>query len=49
LPFELEVDSFVRQDFEHRTFFTRLHPFVLSSDAFIVAKKKACVIGDFAR
>lgn len=37
LPFEQEVNSFVSQAFEHRTFFTRLHQFVLSSDAFIVA------------
>ncbi|MCD0460225.1 LOG family protein [Roseiconus lacunae] len=37
LPFEQEVNSFVSQTFEHRTFFTRLHQFVLQSDAFIVA------------
>jgi uncharacterized protein (TIGR00730 family) len=37
LPFEQEVNSFVSQAFEHRTFFTRLHQFVLSSDAFVVA------------
>jgi len=37
LPFEQEVNAFVTQAFEHRTFFTRLHQFVLSSDAFIVA------------
>jgi predicted Rossmann-fold nucleotide-binding protein len=37
LPFEQEINSFVGQAFEHRTFFTRLHQFVLSSDAFIVA------------
>jgi len=37
LPFEQEVNSFVTQAFEHRTFFTRLHQFVLSSDAFVVA------------
>lgn len=37
LPFEQEVNSFVGQAFEHRTFFTRLHQFVLTSDAFIVA------------
>ena len=37
LPFEQEVNSFVSHAFEHRTFFTRLHQFVLSSDAFIVA------------
>ena len=37
LPFEQEVNTFVEMAFEHRTFFTRLHQFVLSSDAFIVA------------
>jgi len=37
LPFEQEVNSFVGQAFEHRTFFTRLHQFVLSSDAYVVA------------
>jgi uncharacterized protein (TIGR00730 family) len=37
LPFEQEVNSFVSQAFEHRTFFTRLHQFVLQSDAYIVA------------
>src|SRR5262249_30098292 len=33
LPFEQEVNAFVAQAFEHRTFFTRLHQFVLMSDA----------------
>jgi len=37
LPFEQEVNPFVELGFEHRTFFTRLHHFVLASDAFIVA------------
>jgi predicted Rossmann-fold nucleotide-binding protein len=37
LPFEQEVNAFVTQAFEHRTFFTRLHQFVLASDAFMVA------------
>lgn len=37
LPFEQEVNSFVGQAFEHRTFFTRLHQFVMTSDAFLVA------------
>src|SRR5437868_15102075 len=36
LPFEQEVNSFVEQAFEHKTFFTRLHHFVLTSDAFVV-------------
>ncbi len=37
LPFEQGVNPFVEQAFEHKTFFTRLHHFVLVSDAFIVA------------
>lgn len=37
LPFEQAVNPFVGQAFEHETFFTRLHQFVLMSDAFIVA------------
>src|SRR5262245_66034833 len=37
LPFEQNVNAFVSEAFEHRTFFTRLHQFVLASDAFIVA------------
>jgi uncharacterized protein (TIGR00730 family) len=37
LPFEQEVNAFVTEAFEHRTFFTRLHQFVLASDAFLVA------------
>lgn len=36
LPFEQDVNAFVTQSFEHRTFFTRLHQFVLMSDAFVV-------------
>jgi uncharacterized protein (TIGR00730 family) len=37
LPFEQEVNPFVELAFEHKTFFTRLHHFVLTSDAFMVA------------
>jgi predicted Rossmann-fold nucleotide-binding protein len=37
LPFEQQVNPFVEQAFEHGTFFTRLHQFVLMSDAYIVA------------
>jgi uncharacterized protein (TIGR00730 family) len=37
LPFEQEGNPFVTEVFEHRTFFTRLHHFVLASDAFVVA------------
>jgi uncharacterized protein (TIGR00730 family) len=36
LPFEQKVNPFVEQAFEHATFFTRLHHFVLTSDAYIV-------------
>lgn len=36
LPFEQEVNPFVAQAFEHKTFFSRLHHFVLASDAFVV-------------
>jgi len=36
LPFEQQVNPFVEQAFEHKTFFTRLHHFVLTSDAFVV-------------
>src|SRR6185369_7756768 len=35
--FEQDVNPFVEQAFEHKTFFTRLHHFVLTSDAFVVA------------
>lgn len=37
LPFEQELNPFVEQAFEHKTFFTRLHQFVLMSDAYVVA------------
>ena len=36
LPFEQNVNAFVSQAYEHRTFFTRLHQFVIMSDAFVV-------------
>lgn len=36
LPFEQDVNAFVTHAFEHKTFFTRLHQFVLVSDAFVV-------------
>jgi len=36
LPFEQEVNPFVQQVYEHGTFFTRLHHFVLASDAFVI-------------
>jgi len=36
LPFEQDVNPFVEQAFEHETFFTRLHHFVIISDAFVV-------------
>jgi len=37
LPFEQDVNPFVGQAFEHKNFFSRLHHFVLASDAFVVA------------
>ena len=36
LPFEQHGNPFVAQEFEHETFFTRLHHFVIASDAFVV-------------
>jgi len=36
LPFEQDINPFVEQAFQHRTFFTRRHQFVLMSDAFVV-------------
>jgi predicted Rossmann-fold nucleotide-binding protein len=36
LPFEQEANAFVQDAFEHKTFFTRLHQFVLMSDAYVV-------------
>ncbi len=36
LPFEQDVNAFVTDAFERKTFFTRLQNFVLVSDAFIV-------------
>jgi predicted Rossmann-fold nucleotide-binding protein len=36
LPFEQDVNPFVGQTYEHRTFFSRLHHFMIISDAFVV-------------
>ncbi len=36
LPFEQDVNPFVGEVYEHRTFFSRLHHFVLVSNAFVV-------------
>jgi uncharacterized protein (TIGR00730 family) len=36
LPFEQKVNAFVDEAYEHQTFFSRLHHFVLASDAFVV-------------
>jgi uncharacterized protein (TIGR00730 family) len=36
LPFEQNVNPFVRDPHEHQTFFSRLHHFALLSDAFVV-------------
>jgi predicted Rossmann-fold nucleotide-binding protein len=36
LPFEQEVNPFVGHAYGHRTFFSRLHHFMIASDAFVV-------------
>jgi uncharacterized protein (TIGR00730 family) len=36
LPFEQEVNPYVEHAYEHQSFFSRLHHFVLASDAFVV-------------
>jgi uncharacterized protein (TIGR00730 family) len=36
LPFEQEINPFVGLAYEHRTFFSRLHHFMIASDAFVV-------------
>lgn len=36
LPFEQTINPFVDEPYEHETFFSRLHHFVLASDAFII-------------
>ena len=36
LPFEQDINPFVGETYEHRTFFSRLHHFVLVSDAFVI-------------
>src|SRR4051794_8455150 len=36
LPFEQAANPFVGQVYDHRTFFSRLHHFMIISDAFIV-------------
>jgi uncharacterized protein (TIGR00730 family) len=36
LPFEQEVNPFVGEVYEHKTFFSRLHHFMIASDAFVV-------------
>ena len=36
LPFEQELNPFVGHAYEHRTFFSRLHHFMIVSDAFVV-------------
>lgn len=36
LPFEQDANAFVGRVYEHKTFFTRLHHFIVLSDAFIV-------------
>lgn len=36
LPFEQKINPFVKEAYEHETFFSRLHHFVLTSDAFVI-------------
>lgn len=36
LPFEQEINPFVGKAYEHRTFFSRLHHFMIVSDAFVI-------------
>ncbi len=36
LPFETDANPFVGKAYEHKTFFSRLHHFIIMSDAFIV-------------
>src|SRR4051812_47228190 len=36
LPFEQQVNPFVTQTYTHGTFFSRLHHFMIASDAFVV-------------
>jgi hypothetical protein len=36
LPFEQKINPFVGQAYKHRTFFSRLHHFMILSDAFVV-------------
>lgn len=36
LPFEQQINPFVSQAYGHRTFFSRLHHFMIVSDAFVV-------------
>lgn len=36
LPFEQGSNPYVEKEYEHQTFFTRLHHFVVASDAFVV-------------
>jgi uncharacterized protein (TIGR00730 family) len=36
LPFEQQLNPFVTQAYAHRTFFSRLHHFMIASDAFVV-------------
>ena len=36
LPFEQELNPFVGLAYQHRTFFSRLHHFMIASDAFVI-------------
>jgi uncharacterized protein (TIGR00730 family) len=36
LPFEQETNAFVEELYRHKTFFSRLHQFMIASDAFVI-------------
>jgi uncharacterized protein (TIGR00730 family) len=36
LPFEQETNAFVEEMYEHKTFFSRLHQFMIAADAFVI-------------
>lgn len=38
LPFETEGNPFIGKAYQHKTFFSRLHQFMIASDAFIVVR-----------
>jgi len=48
LPFEQEVNPFVGLAYEHRTFFSRLHHFMIASDAFVIVPGGIGTLLEFA-